>query len=132
MKVTLLLGEAATAHPDGTVSILRAGITNVWGPKLPVHLIAALVVKIDSQPAESGSHAVEIRVIDTDGHDVAPRLSGNFNVGPTGGASNLILNFQIAFAKYGRYEFSTIIDRQLYGAWNIEVTAPPVPKGDSK
>jgi len=55
-----------------------------------------------------------------------------FNVGPTGGSSNLILNFQIVFPKYGRYEFSTIVDKQLYGSWSIEVTVPPVPKGESK
>jgi len=78
VKVTLLLGEAATAHPDGTVSILRAGINRVWGPKLPVPLIASLVVKIDAEPVESGSHLVDIRIIDTDGKDIAPRLSGNF------------------------------------------------------
>jgi hypothetical protein len=128
MKVTLLLGEAATAHPDGTVSILRAGINRVWGQKLPIHLIGALVVKIDAEAAESGEHTVKIRVIDSDGKDVAPKLEGSFKVGDRGGSTNIILNFNMTFPQHGRYEFSTIIDRVVYGSLSIDVSSQPPEK----
>jgi hypothetical protein len=125
MKVMLLLGEAAAAHPDGTVSILRAGINRVSGPKLPVLLMGVLVVKIEGEAAESGDHTIKIRIIDSDGNDIAPKLDGNFTVGPRGGSSQLILNFRMSFPKYGRYEFSTIIDKVVYGSLGIDVVEPP-------
>ena len=121
MKVTLLLGSAATGHEDGTVSILRAGINRITNPSLPVRFMAALVVKIDAEAAESGDHSVKIRIIDEDGKDIAPTLNGNFKVGTHGGTSNIILNFRIVFPKYGRYEFSTVIDKVVYGSLSVTV-----------
>lgn len=133
MKVTLLLGEAATVHPDGTVSILRAGINCVWGQTLPVPLMGSLVVKIDAEASESGHpHTVEVRVIDADGKDIAPRIKGNFQVGTGGGSSTIILNFQMAFPKYGAYDFSTIINGMKYDSIGVKVTPPPQAKGDNK
>ena len=84
MKARLLLAEAATAHPDGTISMLRAGITNVWGDKPPVQLQASLVTRIESDPGDVGKHAVEIFLIDADGKEVMPKLSGEFEVYPHG------------------------------------------------
>ena len=46
MKAKLILAEAATAHPDGTVSILRAGINKVVGSKPPFNLQATLIVSM--------------------------------------------------------------------------------------
>jgi mRNA interferase RelE/StbE len=49
LKAKLLVGEAATGHPDGTLSILRAGITHVWGDSPPVPFQGALVARIEAE-----------------------------------------------------------------------------------
>lgn len=125
MKARLLLAEAATAHPDGTISMLRAGITNVWGDKPPVQLQASLVTRIEADPGDVGKHQVEIFLIDADGKEVMPKLSGEFEVARGGGHNNIILNFQVQFPKLGLFEFVIRIDNVQYDTWTLRTAKPP-------
>jgi hypothetical protein len=70
VKARLLLAEAATSHPDGTFSVLRAGVTNVWGEKPPVNLQASLVTRIDADLGDVDDHRIEIMCMDEDGKEV--------------------------------------------------------------
>jgi hypothetical protein len=125
MNARLLLAEAATSHPDGTISMLRAGITNVWGEKPPVNLQASLVTRIEAGLADAGTHQVEILCIDDDGKEVMPKLSGQFQVARGGGHNNIILNFGVAFPAFGNYTFVVRIDNEQYDTWTLHAAAAP-------
>ena len=125
MKARLLLAEAATAHPDGTISMLRAGITNIWGDKAPVALQASLVTRIEADPGDVGKHAVEIFLLDADGGEVMPKLSGEFEVARGGGHNNIILNFQVQFPALGMFQFVIRIDNVQYDVWSLRTAKPP-------
>ena len=125
MKARLLLAEAATAHPDGTISMLRAGITNVWGERAPVPLQASLVTRIEADAGDVGKHGVEIFLIDADGKEVMPKLSGEFEVARGGGHNNIILNFQVQFPALGMFQFVIRVDNVQYDVWSLRTARPP-------
>ena len=129
MKARLLLAEAATAHPDGTISMLRAGITNVWGDQAPVALQASLVTRIEADPGDVGKHGVEIFLIDADGKEVMPKLSGEFDVARGGGHNNIILNFQVQFPSLGMFQFVIRVDNVQYDVWSLRTAKPPTQGG---
>lgn len=61
MRAVITLAEAATRHPDGTVSVLRAGINRVSGAHAPFILHAAQstpAMAIKSQHTVSGTGEV--------------------------------------------------------------------------
>jgi len=128
VKVTLLLAEAASNHPDGTVSMLRSGIQRLWSAKLPSALMGALVVRIESDPSEGGTeHDFTLRVLDMDGKDVMPKLPGKFGVPEGGGTINLVINFQCQFPKHEKYGFHVNVDNQRYESWPLTVAPAPNP-----
>lgn len=126
MKVTVILAEAATNHPDGTVSMLRAGIQRLWSPQVPAALMGALVVRIEGETGETaGEHAFTLRVLDQDGKDVMPKLPGKFGLPDGAGAINLVINFQVQFPAYQTYGFYVNIDNVKYDQWRLTVARPP-------
>jgi hypothetical protein len=129
LKARLLLSEAATSHPDGTISMLRAGITNVWGEKAPVNLQASLVTRIEADLGDVGNHQVEIFCIDDDGKEVMPKLQGQFQVARGGGHNNIILNFGVAFPTFGNYTFVVRIDNVQYDTWTLRAAPSPTSGG---
>ena len=110
MKAKLILAAAATGHPDGTISMLRAGITHVWGDKPPIPLQATLVVRIESELSDMGNHDFDIKCMDEDGQQALPPVKGQFAVPQGGGVNNLILGLAVAFQKHGRYVFFVRVD----------------------
>jgi hypothetical protein len=129
MKAKLLLAETAAIHPDGTVSLLRMGITNVWGPAFPVPLEAALVVRVEASMAEAGQHQVEVVGLTADGQPFMPKLDGQFQVPAAGGESNLIIRFSVGFRAYGDYMIAVLIDRTEFDRITLKVK--PKPPGET-
>jgi len=129
MKVTLILAEAATAHPDGTVSMLRAGINRAVNATAPIPLNAALVARVEGDVSEGGSrHTFTVRLLNEDGRDVIPKVEGGFVMPPEWGAVNLVLNFQAVFPKHGRFAFHFDVDGTNHAQWSVEVASrPPSP-----
>jgi hypothetical protein len=125
LKARLLLAEAATSHPDGTISMLRAGITNVWGDKTPVNLQASLVTRIEADPGDIGNHQVEIFCIDDDGKEVMPKLQGQFQVARGGGHNNIILNFGVTFPQFANYTFVVRVDNVQLDQWTLRTSHSP-------
>jgi hypothetical protein len=105
--------------------MLRAGITNVWGEKAPVPLQASLVTRIEADPGDMGKHAVEIFLMDVDGKEVMPKLSGEFEVARGGGHNNIILNFQVQFPALALFQFVIRIDNVQYDVWTLRTARPP-------
>jgi hypothetical protein len=125
MRGKLILAEAATGHPDGTVSMLRAGITHVWAETPPFPLQAALVARIETEMGDVGLHQAEIKCMDEDGQQVMPTIAGQFEAPQGGGNSTLILGFNAAFPKAGRYLFYLHVDKVERDAWPLTASVPP-------
>jgi hypothetical protein len=120
MNTMTILAEAATNHPDGTFSMLRGGITQVWGA-LPAVLRGDLLVRFEGDTSEAGSHEWMICVIDEDGKDIMPRMAGTFQVPQGGGNGMVVMKFGCQFTKYGEYSFRVTLDKQLASAWQVTV-----------
>jgi hypothetical protein len=129
VKAKLLLGEAATGHPDGTVSILRAGITHAWGDGPQVPFQGALIARVEADSGDAGpAHTFDLRCMDADGTNIMPPLSGQFIVQKGGGLNNIILGMQMMFPKHGEYTFVLRVDNVQLDSWKVTAAAPPKPK----
>lgn len=130
MKVRMLLAEAATTHPDGTMSILRSGITKVWGKEPPIQLQACLAIRVDCDIADAGDHQFDIRCMDADGQELLPKLAGQFTVPPGGAVQNLTFSFSAAFHKPVNAVFVMRIDNVECDRWSLDVVqSDEGPKG---
>jgi len=125
VKARLLLAEAATSHPDGTISMLRAGITNVWGEKPPINLQASLITRIEADLGDVGNHKLEIMCMDEDGKEVMPKLDGQFQVARGGGHNNILLNFGFGFPAFGLFSFIVRVDGVQYDTWSLRAAQAP-------
>lgn len=121
MKAKITLAEAATGHPDGTISMLRAGIDRVAGSKPPFSLQASLVIRIETEITDQGPHQVQVRCLDEDGKQALPPLIGNFAAAQSGGTTNLILGISTAFQKPGRFIFYVTVDNVELDHWAMLV-----------
>ncbi len=116
-----MLADSASAHQDGTTSMLRAGIDRVQGPAAPFVLRAALVVRIQGDIGDVGQHDFDLKCLDIDGTEVMPRLDGQFTIERGGGATFLVLTMQAPFQRPGSYVFVLRVDRVQLGDWNLNV-----------
>ena len=121
MKAVLVLADAASGHPDGTFSLLRGGITQVnILPNRPVTFKGALVARVEGTRGEAGKHEFRIVCVTEDGGEVAPPITGEFEIPSQGGAVNVVLDMQLALPKLGNYEFSIMIDKHQKDTWPLE------------
>ena len=131
MRGSLILAEAATAHPDGTISMLRAGITRVNAASMPIVFKGALVASIFAQPSEHGQHELELSCIDEDGSDRMPTIKASFGVPRAGGPNHLIIGFSKKFEAWGTYQFNLVIDRQEHDTFLLMVEKIGEKDGDN-
>ena len=125
MEIKLLLAEAATMHPDGTFSALRAGIDRAWGP-LPVLVKGAIIIRFRAATSESGSHDWKLCVLDQDGGKAAPDLQGQFQVPDQGGTAHMIISFSLAFRAYGPHVFHFVADNLKQEEWPLLIQENPM------
>lgn len=125
MKAKMLLAEAATGHPDGTISMLRAGITHVWADSAPAALQGALVIRIEGNMGDKGLHRFDVLGMDEDGKEIVPRIAGQFEIPAGGGHASLVLNFGMAFPKLGNFTFIVRVDDVQQDQWAVHVGPKP-------
>jgi len=121
MNGLLILAEAATGHPDSTLSILRAGINRAQAAAGPVSLDLCLIARIEAQAAERGAHDFEINCIDADGRDRLPTIRGQFESPHGAGSNNILMKIKTAVQEFGVYEFNLIVDRIQLASWTLRV-----------
>ena len=134
MKGSLLLAEFATAHQDGTVSLLRSGITHLWGATLPIEFQGMMVARIFPDIGDQGPHTFDLKVLDEDGVTLAPPVAGHFDVAKAGGTSNFILGMNMTFTKFGRFLFVLRVDNVQCDTWTLTTKKPisaPPPVADA-
>lgn len=123
MKGKLILAEHATVHPDGTFSVLKAGIDRMKAAKVPAPFKATLVVRIEPDVADQGEHTFDIRCMDADGKQVLTGQRGQFQAHAGGGAINLIIGMAGSFPKLGDYGLYLRIDNVEVDSWTVRVVA---------
>jgi len=110
MEAQLILAEAAAHHSDGTLSMLRAGITHLWSEASPWNLHGSLVMRILADLGDRGKHEFDLQCLDEDGRTGAPPLKGQFEVPAGGGTTATVLGVQLKFEHAGKYTFYLRID----------------------
>lgn len=80
MKATVFLAEAAVGHPDGTFSMLRAGVGRVAGEKWPLSFRGFLVACITLEPSERGKLGFSFEGRDPSGQPWGPRVLGEMDL----------------------------------------------------
>lgn len=123
VTATMIFSEHVSPNQDGTVTILRAGINNVWRDTLPVPLQGALLVRIIADQADDGEHLLEIKLLDAQDKDAGLSASGRLGVRGHGGAIMLSLLCDVLLPAYGKYRFVTYLDgtRQTCD-WEVTVS----------
>jgi hypothetical protein len=127
VKAHLTLADAASPHPDGTISMLRSGINQFWGQSLPISISGALVIRIETNLGDFGNHQFDLRCFDTDGAMVIAPLEGQFSAPRGEGVVNLVLGVSARLPKFGRYEFVLRIDNHQQDTWTFTATALQPP-----
>ena len=122
MDAVLLLADAASQHPDGTFSVLRAGVDRVFGPTEPVQFRGALIARVKATLNEAGEHGFSLRCTDFDGAAVMPAIEGRFVSPPHGGGMQFIVNCALQLPRYGKYQFSLSIDGEEQDSWTLAAT----------
>lgn len=120
MRGFIMLADAARAHPDGTFSLLRGAIDRTYTPSnQPIHFRGSVVAHIKGSMNEAGPHDFRLRVLNEEGHPVAPDNEGNFVVPKGGGGANIIGDIQLILPAYGRYTFSLSVDKHELDTWEL-------------
>jgi hypothetical protein len=108
----MILAESASNHPDGTFSLLRGGISQLYSHRFPVPFDGAIIIRIVGDPAESGTHSLRCVVVHQDGGELS-RFEVGFDVREGGGGSALVLKMRQTFAKPGYYSFRVAVDSHV-------------------
>lgn len=111
------LADAAEANPGRKFYVLGGGIDSIGAQSFPVvHPHMSLVLRLLLHPTEVGmDHALDIRLIDSDGGELA-RMNGNFNARGPGQpgreiAIPIVMNFlNTTFERAGDYSLEILID----------------------
>jgi hypothetical protein len=121
------------ADSVGKLSALGIGFDTIFAGNIPcVHPNFHLVMQLRASVAEVGRKDVEVRLIDADGKDVVPPLSGPMEVPqPPPGAldtqSRLVVGFAgTQFPAYGQYALHVIVQGNEMVRIPIRVAQPPI------
>lgn len=121
VKAQLILADAATTHPDGTFSLLRGGISLVNIPRnAPIAYRGALTARIVAGPSEQGAHTFRIICADPDGGLVGQAMTGDFTIPPEGGVGCFVVQIQLIFPRFTKYQFSLSVDSHELDTWPFE------------
>ena len=127
----VFLCDYAQQEASGKLNALGIGWSNVTAQSVPaVHQQMTFVASLSGTIAESGTKAVEVHLIDADGAQVIPVLSGSveFVVQEPAleGNLNLIFNLNdVEFPKYGQYAFHLVVQGNDMAQVPFSVVAPP-------
>jgi len=119
MKAWMLIAEAATAHPDGTISMLRVGVNRAWWQNEPIPLKANLIIRIEAEVSEKGTHDFRVGCTDEDGKPRLPDFGGTFQAPDMGGSCNFIIGLPPQLPRFGVYYFTLVVDRLELASYKL-------------
>lgn len=120
------------ADAGAKLHALGIGFDTIYAPTVPaVHPNFHLVMQFRASIAEAGRKDVEVRLIDADGRDVVPPLSGAMEVptpppGALNTSSRVVVGFAgIQFPAYGQYALRVVLQGNEVKRLSIRVAPPP-------
>ena len=123
--------DAATSD-NGKLNILGSFDT-IWVRQFPaVYPHCALAVKMRFPSDEKGDHAISVRFIDEDGHNILPPASGSFSVNmppeQRSASADIVLNIQsLNLVKAGEYALELAVDGRNEISLPLFVRPAPQP-----
>lgn len=117
--------DAANISQTGNLNVLGI-FSNINTRKFPcAHPKFTYVANIEFHRSESGQHDFKVTLVNDDGHNILPPLSGKIDskqISTYSSSVNIILELQnVNFPKAGIYEIDLIIDNQLACSETIRV-----------
>lgn len=129
---SFMLCDAATIG-GGKLNVLGAFDT-LYTPKVPTtHPSCAVALRMRFDHAEVGAHKFKLKVVDTDGKQIAnfPERTIEVKI-PDGGSfavTNQIVNFMgLTFKDYGNYSIDLTLDNRHEASLPLSVTQIPKMK----
>lgn len=104
------------ADVTNKINALGIGFDTIVAPKVPAtHPLLFIVLQLKTSLAEIGEKKMEAHLVDQDGKEIIPPLSGKFNVPrPSSGLESIgriaVALQNIVFPLYGSYSFLISID----------------------
>ena len=115
----------------GKINALGIGFDTIYASKVPAkHPLFSLVLQLRASPTESGERNLKISLINDDGKELMPPLSGKIEVRkPESGLENIhriaVAIRDVEFPKYGNYSLRTVIDGKELSSINIKIMPSP-------
>ena len=122
------------AEATRKINALGIGFDTIYAPRVPCkHPSFFLVIQLRANVVETGEKNLEVRLIDEDGKDIIPTVSGKFRVPkpPTGTESigRIAMQFgNVEFPRYGSYSLHAVIEGQEMVRVLLKVSPPPQTK----
>ncbi len=122
------------AEATRKINALGIGFDTIHAPKVPCkHPSFFLVIQLRANVVEVGERNLEVRLIDEDGKDIIPTISGKFSLPkpPAGTESigRIAMQFaNVEFPRYGSYSLHAIIEGHEMVHVPLKVSPPLQPK----
>ncbi len=122
------------AEVTGKINALGIGFDTIYAPKIPCkHPSFFLVIQLRANVVEAGEKTLEVHLIDEDGKDIIPVLSGKFGIPkPIGGTESIgriAMQFQnVEFPRYGSYSLHAVVEGLEMVRVPLKVSPPPQTK----
>lgn len=120
------------ADVGGKINALGIGFDTIYTREVPTtHPHFDLVAHIRASAAEAGDKDLVIRLIDADGIDIIPEITGTFNVprppeGATESTGKVGVGFNaVQFPRYSQYSLHVVIQGNEMIRIPIRVAPPP-------
>jgi uncharacterized protein DUF6941 len=122
-----VLADAANVSQEGKLNILGE-FGAMWAAHLPVMWPSMqLVIRIDATAGEGPKHRIGIRILNEDGHPIAPPVDMDVDFGPPfrkglpHRGQFVIGMVNAAFPNWGTYTFEILVDGHSVGGVPLHV-----------
>ncbi len=122
------------AEVTGKINALGIGFDTIYAPNVPTkHPSFFLVIQLRANVVEAGEKTLEVHLIDEDGKDILPILSGKFSIPkPTAGTESIgriAMQFHnVEFPRYGSYSLHAVVEGLEMVRVPLRVSPPPQTK----
>lgn len=129
MRVDLaVLADYATTTADGKLIIVGVFDTISVKQFPAVHPSMSLALRVCTGPEDAGEHTLTVRLVDPDGHEIAPTLEAGFTVdfppeSDDQGALQLVMGLgNVEFKSEGPYAVDILVDGRYEDSVSLRVT----------
>lgn len=127
MHARMFFADAAVSHGDGTITIVRGGITKAFiSEGAPRVFSGAFVVQLSLSEQDAGKHTVSIEIKDSEGNPLEQKFVHELEAKPSQSEFNLILNLPgLTFPALGDCSFDVDIDNKAVKSVKLSVIQKP-------